>query len=40
MKDNDNKICPKCGERRILVKETETFDGPVRTYKCLKCDEF
>lgn len=37
----ENKIkCPNCDEtEKIIIKsKTNTFEGEVITYKCLKCE--
>ena len=37
---NKNKIkCPECGETENIKKKSkiDTYDGPIYTYKCLKC---
>lgn len=35
---NDKRECPKCKSKNIEeIREKITFDGPVKTYRCLKC---
>lgn len=38
MNEKDYKTCPKYWEKAIMIKETPTFDGQVRQYKCLNCN--
>ena len=36
-----NVKCPNCGETEMITvkRRTSTFDGPLTTYFCLKCEE-
>ena len=33
--------CPNCGEKEMITvkRRVSTFDGPLTTYFCLKCEE-